>query len=139
MIRLAEEKDIPVIAGMVAKLHAAACVVLPLDEPTTKRFLSGLLRTPLGRLWVADDGEGARGFLAASLSTASISMRLVAVEHGWWAEKGGLQLLQTYLAWAEEQGCFAVRMSTPPGGVRAAVILKRNRFELAEQAWVRVL
>ncbi|WP_157959924.1 hypothetical protein [Devosia submarina] len=94
----------------------------------------------MGWVHVVDGDDGPAGFLAASIGTASISMAPVAVEHGWWAGKGGgMDLLRAYLTWAKERGCFAVRMSTPPNSERAGMILKRCGFQLAEQAWVRVL
>lgn len=89
---------------------------------------------------MVDGGEGSTGFLAASIGTASISMLPVAAEHGWWAEQGGgLWLLKQYIAWGRERGCFAVRISTPLHNERAAIILDRCGFALAEQAWVKVL
>lgn len=137
MIRQATSEDIPAIVGMVAKLHAAADIVLPIDEGVTARFLSGLIASPLGLLLIA--GEPPTGFLAASVGKGSISMLPVAVEHGWWAEGGaGLKLLRRYEQWAREQRCFAVRMSTPPGAGRPATILERSGFAVAEQAWVKV-
>jgi len=139
MIRVAVVEDVPAIVGMVAKLHAATGIVLPFEPQVATRFLLGLLPSPLGCLWVSQGPDGPCGFLAASVGAASISMRLVAMEHGWWAEQGGLQLLRAYLGWAKEQGCFAARMSTPPGNERAAMILQRMGFDLAEQAWVKVI
>jgi len=135
MIRPALVEDIPAIVDMVAQLHAAASIVLPIDAQVTARFLTGLLRSPLGLVLVAE-----RGFLAASVGTASVAMLPVAIEHGWWSQGGdGLRLLRAYEAWAREQGCFAARMSTPPGAERAAHVLERSGFNLAEQAWVKVL
>jgi N-acetylglutamate synthase-like GNAT family acetyltransferase len=135
MIRQATHEDIPAIVEMVRKLHATAGIVLPMDQQITGRFLNGLVASPIGLLLVANEG-----FLAASVGTASISMLPVAIEHGWWAEGGdGLKLLRRYEVWAREQGCFAARMSTPPGADRVANILDRSGFSLAEQAWVKVL
>ncbi len=138
MLRQATKDDIPAIVGMVEKLHTAAGIVLPLNAAVTTRFLHGLMSTPLGLVLVA--GESPNSFLAASIGTASISMLPVAMEHGWWAEGGaGLKLLRQYEQWARENGCFAARMSTPPGADRPASILMRSGFEIAEQAWVKVL
>jgi RimJ/RimL family protein N-acetyltransferase len=140
MIRTATPEDIPAIVGMIERLHASAGVVLPIDRAVTTRFLRMLHASPIGWLRVWDTGAGPTGFLAASIGTASISMLPVAAEHGWWADGGGgLRLLRAYLAWAKSQGCFAARMSTPPHNERAAAILSRSGFELAEQAWVKVL
>lgn len=138
LIRIASVDDISAVVAMVGRLHTAAGIVLPMSELTTARFLRGLISSPLGLVLVS--GEPASGFLAASIGTASISMSPVAIEHGWWAEGGaGLKLLRRYEAWAREQGCFAARMSTPPGADRATKILDRSGFSLAEQAWVKVL
>lgn len=138
LIRPATAEDIPAIVEMVGRLHTAAGIVLPMNQTVTSRFLRGLIVSPLGLLLVA--GDPPSGFLAASVGTASISMVPVAIEHGWWAEGGsGLKLLRLYEAWAREQGCFAARMSTPPGADRAAAILGRSGYALAEQAWVKVL
>jgi RimJ/RimL family protein N-acetyltransferase len=140
MIRQATTKDIPAVVGMTERLRASVCSPLEVDPQTTRRFVAGLLASSLAAVWVVDGAESPTGFLAASIGTASISMAPIAVEHGWWAEQGGgLQLLKTYLAWAHDQGCFAVRMSTPPHNERAALILSRIGFEIAEQAWVKVL
>jgi N-acetylglutamate synthase-like GNAT family acetyltransferase len=139
MIRTATTDDIPAIVRMTAKLHAAAGVVLPMDGRVTARFLDGLLGSPIGLVLVAGAAEP-DGFLAASVGTASIAMTPVAQEHGWWSEGGdGLRLLRRYEQWARERGCFAARMSTPPGADRANFILERSGYALAEQAWVKVL
>lgn len=139
MIRFATLSDIPAIVRMTAKLHAAAGIVLPLDPRVVTSFLEGLIASPMGLVLVGGPVEP-DGFLAASVGTASIAMTPVAQEHGWWSEGGdGLRLLCRYEAWAREQGCFAARMSTPPGAERANQILERNGFVLAEQAWVKVL
>lgn len=141
MLRSAKTEDIPVIVGMVKRLHASVSSPLPMDATVSARFLNMLLASPrLGWVRVWDAGQGPTGFLAASISTASISMLPVAAEHGWWAEGGGgLRLLRAYIEWAKESGCFAARMSTPPHNERAAAILKRSGFLMAEHAWVKVL
>ncbi|WP_375599383.1 hypothetical protein [Devosia sp. Naph2] len=141
MIRPATTADIPAIVGMVERLHASIGSPLPMDAHVSARFLTMLIAAPrLGWVRVWDAGQGPSGFLAASITTASISMLPIAAEHGWWAEGGGgLRLLRAYLDWAKEQGCFAARMSTPPHNDRAAEILERSGFLLAEQAWVKVL
>lgn len=140
MIRPATTNDIAAIVAMTERLRASVASPLPVDPLVTTRFVSGLLASPLGWVRVVDGDEGPTGFLAASIGTASISMLPVAAEHGWWAEQGGgLRLLKQYIAWGRERGCFAVRMSTPPHNERAALILERSGFALAEQAWVKVL
>jgi RimJ/RimL family protein N-acetyltransferase len=140
MLRAATQHDIPAIIAMVAKLHASVASVMPMDRAATSRFLRLLVASPVGWVRVWDAGMGASGFLAASIGSTSVSMLPVAGEHGWWAERGGgLVMLRSYMEWAKEQGCFAARMSTPPHNERAALILQRCGFELAEQAWVKVL
>lgn len=141
MIRPATTEDIPAIVGMVGELHASVRSPLPMDPVVSARFIGMLLRSPaLGWVRVWDVGDVPTGFLAASITAASISMAPIAAEHGWWASKGGgLRLLKAYLAWSKGQGCFAARMSTPPHNERAARILTSLGFELAEQAWVKVL
>lgn len=140
MIRSATTEDIPAIVGMTERLRASVQSPLEVDPVVTARFVRGLMSSPLAAVWVVDGAEGPTGFLAASVGTASISMLPIAVEHGWWAERGGgLLLLKQYMAWARDAGCFAARMSTPPHNRRAAAILGRMGFELAEQAWVKVL
>lgn len=140
MIRLATKKDIPAIVGMTERLRASVQSPLEGDPLVTGRFVEGLLASPLAAVWVVDGVDAPSGFLAASIGTASISMLPIAIEHGWWAEQGGgLNLLKRYLRWAKEQRCFAARMSTPPDAVRAAGLLKAIGFDLAEQAWVKVL
>lgn len=125
---------------MTERLRASVCSPLEVDRTVTHRFVAALLAAPLAAVWVVDGPEGPTGFLAASVGTASVSMLPIAVEHGWWAEQGGgLRLLKTYLSWANDIGCFAARMSTPPHNERAAAILSRLGFEVAEQAWVKVL
>lgn len=140
MIRPATTDDIAAIVAMTERLRASVASPLPVDPLVTARFVSGLLASPLGWIRVVDWGEGPTGFLAASIGTTSISMLPVAAEHGWWAgQGGGLRLLKQYIAWGRGRGCFAVRMSTPPHNERAAIILDRCGFALAEQAWVKVL
>lgn len=140
MIRTATTEDIPAIVGMVERLRASVRSPLEVDPAVTGRFLRALLASPLAAVWVVDGVETPTGFLAASVGTASISMLPIAIEHGWWAEQGGgLRLLKTYMSWAKDIGCFAARMSTPPHNERAAEILDRLGFDLAEQAWVKVL
>lgn len=125
---------------MTELLRASVASPMPVDPLVTTRFVAGLLASPLGWVRVVDAGDGPTGFIAASIGTASVSMLPVAAEHGWWAEQGGgLRLLKQYIEWGRERGCFAVRMSTPPHNERAALILKRCGFALAEQAWVKVL
>lgn len=140
MIRKARVSDISAIVGMSERLRASVGSPVEVDPIATGNFVAGLLTSPLAAVWVVDGADDPTGFLAASVGTASISMAPIAVEHGWWAEQGeGLTLLKLYLAWAKEQGCFAARMSTPPHNERAAQILDRLGFDLAEQAWVKVL
>lgn len=140
MIRTATTEDIPAIVGMTERLRASVRSPLEVDPAVTAHFVRGLLGSPLAAIWVVDRPSKATGFLAASVGTASISMLPIAVEHGWWAEQGGgLRLLKAYLSWARDIGCFAARMSTPPHNERAAAILSRLGFDLAEQAWVKVL
>lgn len=140
MIRTATPQDIPSIVAMTGRLHAAARMVLPIDTTVTARFLSGLIAAPLGLVLVVDAGQGPAGFIAASIGTASIAMLPIAIEHGWWAGGGGgLELLRRYEAWAQEQGCFAARMSTPPDNERAARILERRGYSISELAWAKVL
>lgn len=140
MIRPATTNDIAAIVAMTERLRASVASPLEVDPLVTSRFVSGLLASPLGRVWVVDGADAPTGFLAASVGTASISMLPIAIEHGWLATAGGgMDLLRAYLAWAQERGCFAVRMSTPPHNERAGLILKRCGFDLAEQAWVKVL
>lgn len=140
MIRPATTDDIPAIVGMVERLRASVASPLPVDPLVTSRFVAALLESPLGWVRVVDGADGPTGFLAASIGCASIAMLPVAVEHGWWAEQGGgMDLLRGYMAWAQERGCFAVRMSTPPHNERAGAILNRCGFAVAEQAWVKVL
>jgi hypothetical protein len=140
MIRIATHEDIPAIVGMTERLRASVGSPLAVDRAVTTRFVTGLLASPLAWVRVVDGPEVPTGFLAASVGTASISMAPIAVEHGWWAEQGGgLLLLKGYMAWAKGIGCFAARMSTPPHNERAAQILQRFGFDLAEQAWVKVL
>lgn len=140
MIRPATKEDIPAIVGMTERLRASVSAPIEVDPAVTARFVRTLLGSPLAAVWVVDGRGSLTGFLAASVGTASISMLPIAVEHGWWAEQGGgLALLKTYMAWAKDVGCFAARMSTPPHNERAAQILDRFGFDLAEQAWVKVL
>lgn len=140
MIRTGLVSDIPAIVGMTKRLRASVRSPLDVDALVTARFVAGLLASPLAAVWVVEGADCPTGFLAASVGTASISMAPIAIEHGWWAERGGgLRLLDLYLAWSKEQGCFAARMSTPPHNDSAALILKRRGFDLAEQAWVKVL
>lgn len=140
MIRPATTQDIPAIVGMTERLRASVRSPLEVDQAVTTRFVRALLASPLAAIWVIDAGVGPTGFLAASVGTASISMLPIAAEHGWWAEQGGgLELLKAYLSWAKDVGCFAARMSTPPHNERAALVLSRMGFDLAEQAWVKVL
>lgn len=141
MIRSATTEDIPAIVRMVVSLHASVGSPIPMDAAVSGRFIGMLLRSPtLGWVSVWDTGRGPTGFLAASITAASISMAPIAAEHGWWAsDGGGLCLLKAYVAWAKERGCFAARMSTPPHNDRAARILTAMGFDLAEQAWVKVL
>lgn len=140
MIRPATTNDIAAIVAMTERLRASVASPLLVDPLVTSRFVAGLLASPLGWVCVVDGVGGPTGFLAASVSTASISMLPIAVEHGWWAERGGgMDLLRSYMAWAQERGCFAARMSTPPSNPRAAAILERCGFAPAEVAWVKVL
>lgn len=140
MIRPATTEDIPAIVGMTERLRASVRSPLEVNGAATARFVAGLLASPLAWVRVVDGAQGPTGFLAASIGTASISMAPIAVEHGWWAEQGGgLALLNQYMAWSKSTGCFAVRMSTPPHNERAASILNRLGFEMAEQAWVKVI
>jgi hypothetical protein len=140
MIRTALIEDVPAIVGMSERLRASVRSPLEVDPHVTTRFVRGLLPSPLAAVWVVEGADGPTGFLAASVGTASISMAPIAVEHGWWAEQGGgVSLLRRYLRWAKDMDCFAVRMSTPPHNKEAAQILWAFGFELAEQAWVKVL
>lgn len=140
MIRIATAEDIPTIVRMTERLRASVQSPLDVDTVVTTRFVRSLMASPMAAVWVVDGQGGPTGFLAASVGTASISMLPIAVEHGWWAEQGGgLRLLKIYIAWARDVGCFAARMSTPPHNARAASILDRLGFDLAEQAWVKVL
>jgi RimJ/RimL family protein N-acetyltransferase len=140
VIRPATTNDIAAIVAMTQRLRASVASPLPVDHLVTSRFVAGLLASPLGWVRVVAGADGPTGFLAASVSAASISMLPLAVEHGWWASAGGgMDLLRGYMTWAQDRGCFAVRMSTPPRNPRAAAILERCGFAPAEVAWVKVL
>src|SRR5690554_6899338 len=116
MIRPATVSDLPAILDLVGALHRVTAMPLPINEAVAMRFLRQLVAAPTGMLDVADLGRGPVGFLAATVGFASISAAPLAMEHGWYcapeAKGGGLRLLMRYEAWALQQGCRMIRMST---------------------------
>jgi GNAT superfamily N-acetyltransferase len=143
MIRTAHLGDLPAILDMTACLHETAGVVIPMNRAYTQGFLQALMAHADGLVLVAEKDGEAVGMLVASIGNTSISPAPVAIEHGWFVRPeargvGGL-LLTRYEDWAREKGCFAVRMSTPPGAEGPALILERKGFAQSEIAWAKVL
>lgn len=134
MIRPATTADIPAILGMVENLRTATAQPQALDRSHAAGFLAALIGS--GLVLVVDRG-GPCGFLAASVGQTSINPERVAVEHGWWCEAPGwgLRLLRRLEAWAAEQGCTVVRMSTAPGSLDR--LMERTGYRAAEVAWVK--
>jgi GNAT superfamily N-acetyltransferase len=143
MIRNAHLGDLPALLDMTSCLHEVAGIAIPMRCPYTQGFLQALMAHADGLVLVAEKDGEAVGMLVASIGTASISPAPIAVEHGWYVKPeargvGGL-LLARYEQWAREKGCFAVRMSTPPGAEGPALILERKGFAQSEIAWAKVL
>lgn len=142
MIRDATLADLPAIIGMVARLHEAARMPLPLERAAVEATVRALLVNPDGLVLVLDRGAGPVGMLIASVGATTVSAARVAVEHAWWVEPsargGGAALLARYEAWAWRRGCRMARMSTPPGSA-VGTILARKGYAPAEQAWAKVL
>lgn len=140
-IRNSVESDIPAIVGMVKDLRESAGIPMAIDEDVTARTLRMLINAPHGLVLVS--GDDPQAFLAASVSVSTVSLVPVAIEHGWFASpaaKGaGIRLLLAYEQWAQQMGCRYVRMCTPPGNERAASLLQRRGFSVAEWTWVKAL
>lgn len=140
MIREATREDVPDVLALVHTLHASTRMALPIDDMVARRSLMAMQASPSGLLLVAEESGVLRGFLAAAVSYAAISMTPIAAEVGWYSEGGaGLRLLARYEQWAAEQGCAFIRMSTPPHNDRAASLLERRGYTVSELAWVKAL
>jgi GNAT superfamily N-acetyltransferase len=146
MIREATADDLPAILDMVARLHEAAHIALPMHRSYADAFVRALMTSADGLVAVWDREGQPVGMLVASVGTASISPARVAIEHGWWVNPesrgAGSRLLAHYEAWARQRGCVMARMSTPPhaaGECGPAAILARKGYSRSEIAWVKVL
>lgn len=143
IVRTASTADIPAILDMTARLHEVAGIVIPMHRTFTEGFVQALMAHADGLALVAEKDGAVVGMLIASIGTSSISPAPVAIEHGWYVEphaRGvGGQLLARYDQWARDKGCFAIRMSTPPGAEGPALILERKGFTRSEIAWAKVL
>lgn len=143
MIRNATLADLQAILDMTACLHETAGIVVPMNRAYTQGFVQALMAHADGLVLVAEKDGEAVGMLVASIGNTSISPAPIAIEHGWYVQPeargcGGM-LLARYEQWAREKGCFAMRMSTPPGAEGPALILERKGYTRSEIAWAKVL
>jgi N-acetylglutamate synthase-like GNAT family acetyltransferase len=141
MIRPATLADIPHVVAMTHALAAHLPVAPPLDDAMIERFAGSLILRRDALALVDETDAVPTGMLFASIERSPLSPAPVAVEHGWYCERpgAGVRLLDRYLAWAREQGAWAVRMSTPPGALDIAVLLRRRGFQPSETAHIKAL
>lgn len=139
MIRPATLSDMPEVLDLLRELHALHKRPLPFDPG----HCAGAVASAIANRWcvlVVDLG-GVCGLLIASAGPTTICPEPVAVEHAWIVRipGWGRKLVAAYEAWAREQGCVAVHLSTVPGDVRLESILVRSGYAEAERAYVRAI
>lgn len=121
--------DVLRIVDMVEALREAVGGPIPVDRAWTARTIAALTAGSDSAVWVSSGG-----FIAGSLQPTVISPRVIAMEHGWFAQDGsGLRLLRAFEAWARERGAMLVQLSTGPSGLD----LSRLGYRVAERAWVK--
>lgn len=130
-VRLATAADIMRVVDMVEDLCAAVDGLMPVNRPWAAQFLSQLISSPQGIVYVSEGG-----FIAASIQPTVISSSEVAMEHGWFARDGsGRALLQAFEDWGRAQGAVMAKMST---GVIGPDLSKAG-YTLTEKTWVKRL
>ena len=131
MIRPAAFADIPKIFGMAEELGRVTAIPVALDYPTTAARLAMIMEH--GFVWV-----GSRAFLVGEIGYSPFGTERIAIEHGWYCERPGqgLALLRRFEAWAAEQGCSRIRMTTGETGP-ARQLLARLGYQPVETAWVK--
>lgn len=130
LIRPAGEADIPRIIDMVERLVQAVNGPQRVCRIKTGETLSGLIHSPDGLVMVSD-----HGFIAACITQTVISPDPIAMELGWFADRGGLALLRAFEEWADTKGATLKKMSCNGGAAQA--ILAGQGYRPAEEAWVK--
>ena len=136
MIRNATTSDIPAMLGLFEELRQAIAAPQEIDRSYVAGHLAALMCT--GGLALVT--EGLDGFLIASVERSRVNPEPAAIEHGWFCRSGhGALLLRRYEAWAREQGCAVIRMTTGYEPGRPMMALQRMGYAPAEVAWVKRL
>lgn len=135
LIRPGVEADIPRVLDMGAKFHAAGKIKAGYDREAVAALLADLIHSDKGCLLVSDFGMIGGALAPAYCDPAHI----VAIELFWWAEKGGLQLMQRFEDWARATGAREIRMTSLATLPRADALLRRKGFEPAEISYQKVI
>lgn len=109
MIRAATVDDIPRLAEMGRKFHAAAQMGFGFDLDAVSGLLGRMIEAPEAVV-LTSGGGGIGGVLTPAYCDPKW---IQAVELFWWAEdRQGLRLLREFEAWAEAKGANEIRMTT---------------------------
>ena len=132
-MRHAAADDIPRLVDLVEALARAVDGPQKVDRLRTGQVLAALITNPDALVLVADGG-----FIAGVIEQTVISPEPVAIELGWYAQRGhGQALLLAFEAWARERGARLVKMSCAGGRVQA--MLEGAGYRMAELQMVKGL
>lgn len=125
MLRIAEEKDFPVVKQMAMKFfEASPYSKYPFKEEFFDGYIKSFLTPSVSKMiLLAEEANGGQpaGFLAFELGDWLFYPLPVAVEKAMWVEpkhrKGsvGKELLKAFFFWASKIGCPLIQMSSLTG------------------------
>lgn len=144
MIRQATDADIPALAAMGARFHAAsdyANLLTPTPE-AVERTLRGLLAG--GVIFVGEQDGVLAGAILGMVMPHFLSGELVCGELAWWvdpAHRGslGVRLLRRLEEWARAQGAVRMAVAAPAGAPRVDALYLRTGYCMVEKAFMKVL
>lgn len=132
-------EDIPAIVELGKKFHdLSPWRDRPFDADQTAEFLAGMIENPNACLFW--NGEGMIGGVIAPIYFGG---GLVAQELFWFAEKGGMSLLDTFEEWAHNAGASGLIMVSLSLNERADSLMdriyQRRGYRLRERTYYKDL
>ncbi|MCI5040026.1 MAG: hypothetical protein MRY81_10110 [Donghicola eburneus] len=129
-------QDIPRLAALGQRFHAASGMPFGYDPDQIAGFLQGLIENESGVVLCSE-----QSLICGVLSPAYCDPNwMMAVELAWWSEdRQGLKLLRAFEAWARDKGANEVRMTTLCSLPAAEKIMSRTGYAPAEISYRKVI
>lgn len=134
-MRHAALDDIPALVAMGRKFHEQSKMPFGFNAGATADFLGGMIESDSTVIIMTDNGMIGGGVIPAYCDP---DWR-IAVEMFWWADGGGVKLLQAFEKWAAAKGAQEVRMTTLAALPRADGLLKRLGYTPTEISYTRII